>query len=77
MEETFIKLKESIYEVFPDIDSIAIIPDMKLGDIPDWDSMAAINLQTYLEQHHRISIPEEILGDDTTINEVIQFVETP
>jgi acyl carrier protein len=68
-------MKEGIIEIFLETGDIAIEPGTRLGDIPEWDSMNVVNLQTYLENTYPISIPLDILTEDTTIGELIHYIE--
>ncbi len=75
MSDTFSKIEEGILELFPETEDMDITPDMELGGIPDWDSMAAVNLQGFLEQAFQIVVPLDLLDEESTIREVISFVE--
>ena len=61
-------------DIFPEAGDMAIESDTRLGDIPEWDSMNAVNLQTYLEKRCAVSIPLELLIEDTTVGELIRFM---
>jgi acyl carrier protein len=67
-------IKEAVLEIFPEAGNVAIESDTRLGDIPEWDSMNAVNLQTYLEKRCPVSIPLELLIEDTTVGELIRFL---
>lgn len=67
-------IKEAILDIFPEAGDMAIESDTRLGDIPEWDSMNAVNLQTYLEKRCPVSIPLELLIEDTTVGELIRFM---
>lgn len=67
-------IKEAVLEIFPEAGNVAIESDTRLGDIPEWDSMNAVNLQTYLEKRCPVSIPLELLIEDTTLGELIRFL---
>jgi len=68
-------IKEAVEEIFPEAVEMAVASDTRLGDIPEWDSMNAVNLQTYLEKRCPVSIPLELLTEDTTVGELIHFME--
>lgn len=68
---------EGLQEVFPEAEGIALASESVLGEIPDWDSMAAVNLQTYLQQQFDIEVPLELLADETTLDEVLNFIKNP
>jgi acyl carrier protein len=74
MDKLFDVIKEAILEIFPEIGDMAIESGTRLGDIPEWDSMNAVNLQTYLEKRCPVSIPLELLIEDTTVGELIRFL---
>jgi len=74
MEKLFDIIKEAVLEIFPEAVNMAIDSDTRLGDIPEWDSMNAVNLQTYLEIRCPVSIPLELLIEDTTVGELIRFM---
>lgn len=46
MEQIYNQLIEGLHEVFPESEDLTFAPDSILGDLPDWDSMAAVNLQS-------------------------------
>ncbi len=78
MHDTILKqLIIGIREIFPETEEMAFDARLSLGDIPEWDSMAVVNLQTYLETTFQIKIPEEFLGEETTIEEVAAIVSDP
>jgi acyl carrier protein len=68
---------EGVKEVFPECNDMAMTHDTQLGQLPEWDSMAAVNLQTYFQQQFEIEIPLELLGDQTNLQEIMAFLETP
>jgi acyl carrier protein len=74
MNKLLDNIKEAILDIFPEAGDMAIEPDTRLGDIPEWDSMNAVNLQTYLEKRCAVSIPLEVLIEDTTVGELIRFM---
>ena len=77
MSDIFEKLRDGIRQLFPDIDDMEIRLETELGEIPDWDSMSAVNLQSFLEQEFKVTIPQDLLNEETTVKEVISFVEEP
>lgn len=74
MEKLLDIIKEAIMEIFPEVGDMAIDSDTRMGDIPEWDSMNAVNLQTYLEKRCAVNIPLEILIEDTTVGELARFM---
>lgn len=77
MADTFKKLKLGIEDLFPEAESIALNRETRLGDIPDFDSMEAVNLQTFIEENFKVAIPLEFLGEDTIIKDIVDFIENP
>ena len=56
MSDTFKKLKTGIEDLFPEVEGMNLSLDTRLGDIPDFDSMAAVNLQTFIVETFNITI---------------------
>ncbi len=67
-------IKEAIMDIFPEVGDMAIDSNTRMGDIPEWDSMNAVNLQTYLEKRCAVNIPLELLTEDTTVGELARFM---
>jgi acyl carrier protein len=74
MDDILTKIRNGILELFPDIGSLPITADMRLGEIPDFDSMAAVNLQTFLEGNFPLKIPLDMLNEETTIGELVVHI---
>ncbi|NPU85803.1 MAG: acyl carrier protein [Syntrophaceae bacterium] len=74
MDEILRKIRAGVLETFPDAEGIEITLDTKLGDIPEWDSIAAVNLQTYLQETFPVRIPLDLMSDETTIGELTTFI---
>jgi acyl carrier protein len=77
MQITSEHLIEILREVFPECSEMTMSHETQLGELPEWDSMAAVNLQTSVLQQFQIEVPLELLGDQTTIQEVIDFLHNP
>ncbi len=77
MSDILSKLEQGIQEIFPDIGDMEITAEMELGEIPDWDSMSAVNLQSFIEQQFQVSVPQDLLNEETKVGEVITFIEEP
>ena len=77
MADTLKKLKLGIEDLFPEVENIAVTVETRLGDIPDFDSMAAVNLQTFIAENFNIAIPLDLLGEDTTLKDIVDFIENP
>ncbi|OPY88884.1 MAG: Phosphopantetheine attachment site [Smithella sp. PtaU1.Bin162] len=75
MSKTLEKLKSGILETFPEIGDVPISPEMQLGEIPEWDSIAAVNLQTYLRENFGIDVQLDFLNNETTLADIAEFIE--
>ena len=75
MKERLKRIEEGLKEIFPETEEMEMTADTCLGEVPDWDSMAAVNLQAYLEQTFRVSVSAEQLDEDTTLAEVVGLIE--
>ena len=75
MKERLKRIEEGLKEIFPETEDMEMTADTCLGEVPDWDSMAAVNLQAYLEQTFRVSVLAEQLDEDTTLGEVVVLIE--
>jgi acyl carrier protein len=77
MSNILTKIKEGILENFPEVGDVEITAEMKLGEIPEWDSVAAVNLQTFLKDNFGVEVPLDFLHDETTLGEIVEFIEKP
>lgn len=77
MDNFHVRIIEGFQEIFPEVRSLDFTTDSILGDLPDWDSMAAVNLQTYLTRQFEIEVPLELLADETTLDELAAFIKNP
>jgi len=77
MEVSAAQIIQGLEEVFPECRGAEISLDSVLGDMPEWDSMAAVNFQTFLLQQFEVEVPLELLADETSLKEVIAFLENP
>jgi acyl carrier protein len=69
-------IKSRLREIFPDL-AITIIPTTLLGDLPEWDSMLAVNLQSDLHKQFNMEIPLELLTEDSSVEEIAAFLRQP
>jgi acyl carrier protein len=77
MADVLKKLKTGIEDLFPELEKIVVSGETRLGDIPDFDSMAAVNLQSFIDENFKVSIPLDLLGEDTTLNDIVDLIENP
>jgi len=77
MNDVWDKIKTVLEDNLFEIGDILITPETKLGEIPDWDSMAAVNLQILLHETFHVDLPMELLHEFTTFRELIALMEHP
>lgn len=77
MSDVWQKMQEVISNDFFETGNLLITPQMRLGDVPYWDSMSAVNLQILLHETFHVELPLELLHDDTTFNEMITLIKQP
>ncbi len=77
MEVSSARIIEGINEIFPESESMALTIKTILGELPEWDSMAAVTFQTFLNKQFEVDVPIELLADETSLEEVITFVKNP
>lgn len=77
MDVSAAQLIKGLEELFPETQGTGISVETVLGEMPEWDSMAAVNFQTFLLQQFEMEVPLELLADETSIQEVIAFIENP
>lgn len=77
MEVSAATIFKGLKEIFPECRAKDLSLETALGDMPEWDSMAAVNLQTFLLQEYEVEVPLELLADETSLKEIITFLENP
>ena len=77
MELSVKQLIQGMHEVFPECADMNLSAETQLGELPEWDSMAAVNLQTQLLQQFEVEVPLDLLADQTSLSEVLAFLENP
>ena len=74
MLETLTTIREVIPELFPGATGFEVHQDTMLSDIPEWDSMTAVNFKVFLEETFGVTIPDDLLEGGSTVGEVITFI---
>ncbi|MGI9381639.1 MAG: acyl carrier protein [Methyloligellaceae bacterium] len=69
------KITEGLNEVFPDSVGLEFNGETHLDEIPDWDSMASVNLQMFLETAFECPVPTELLSGETPIGAIVEHIE--
>jgi acyl carrier protein len=64
------QLAKIIKTVFADFDEKRLREAMTLAEIPDWDSMNAVNLLIALESAYQVELTGTLLAGSTTIAEL-------
>jgi acyl carrier protein len=77
MKDIYQRVVKAIGDTFPEAQGTKFTPDSVLGDLPEWDSMAAVNLQTTLQEKFEIEVPLELLSDETKLEEIAEFINNP
>jgi hypothetical protein len=62
MNEVMEKIKYGILDLFPEI------------GIPNYDSMAAVNLQTFLEENFPLKVSLDILTAEMPLGELVAYI---
>ena len=74
MNEIMEKIKYGILDLFPEIGKVPITAEMCLGAIPNYDSMAAVNLQTFLEENFPLKVSLDILTAEMPLGELVAYI---
>lgn len=74
MNEILEKIKFGILDLFPDTAGMQISAEMLLGEIPDYDSMAAVNLQVFLEENFPLKISLDMLNEKMPLGELALYI---
>jgi acyl carrier protein len=74
MNEIMEKIKYGIQDLFPEIGKVPITPEMCLGAIPNYDSMAAVNLQTFLEENFPLKVSLDMLTAEMPLGELVAYI---
>lgn len=78
MRDAWEKLKTVMMEEFLETgDVTAVSEQTKLGEIPNWDSMAAVNLQILINETFQIDLPLDLLQDEASFETLIGFIQKP
>jgi len=74
MNEIMEKIKYGILDLFPEIGRVPITVEMCLGAIPNYDSMAAVNLQTFLEENFPLKVSLDMLTAEMPLGELVAYI---
>ena len=74
MNEILEKIKYGNLDLFPEIGKVPITAEMCLGTIPNYDSMAAVNLQTFLEENFPLKVSLDMLTAEMPLGELVAYI---
>jgi acyl carrier protein len=74
-EEIHSRLQAIFRDVF-DNDSLVITRATHAGDIPDWDSLAQINLLVAIEKDFRINVSLEDMATLNNVGDMLDLIRT-
>jgi len=78
MDNPWNELKKILTEEFLEVDTDKdITEETTLGEIPNWDSMAAVNLQLIINETFQADIPLDLFQDSASFGELINFILYP
>jgi acyl carrier protein len=77
MNDIWQTMKQVLLDNFFESGDGSITPETKLGEMPDWDSMEAVNLQILLHDTFHVELPLELLHENTTFNDLAMLMEQP
>lgn len=74
MQDILNKIKDGIIDLFPEVGNLTLTAETSLGQIPDFDSMASVNFQTFLEESFPLRIPLDMINEETTLGELAAYI---
>ena len=77
MKATLKKIQAILLENFPEIGELELRADTRLGEIPGWDSMVAVNLQMFLDETFHVVVILDLLNEETTLADLAAYIEDP
>jgi acyl carrier protein len=78
MDNPWNELRKILTEEFLEVDTDKNITEKtKLGEIPNWDSMAAVNLQLIINETFQVDIPLDLFEDNASFEDLIDFILHP
>lgn len=77
MDATLKMIQGILLENFPEIGDLEISAETRLGEIPGWDSMVAVNLQMFLDESFHVVVILDLLNEETTLADLVAYIENP
>ncbi len=66
----FATIKEGLADLFPALGDMEVNEDTLLEEIPEWDSMASVNLLMFLQQTFNVELDSDFLHGELKIGEI-------
>ena len=73
-EQIYERLTDIFHEIFDD-QSIVPTPEMKAGDVPEWDSLNHINLIVAIEARFKIKFKSTELESLRNVGHLVELIE--
>jgi acyl carrier protein len=73
-EQIYARLTDIFHEVFDD-QSIVPTPEMKAGDVPEWDSLNHINLIVAIEARFKIKFKSTELESLRNVGHLVELID--
>jgi len=70
-------IKESVIDIIAECIKLPkdqISPDLSVGDVPQWGSMAQMSILATVQSEFEVEIPEEDLFDLTSVLDIVEEV---
>lgn len=74
MQEILTRIQDGIVEILPDAAGFELGTETNLSQIPEWDSMTAVNFKVFLEETFGVRIPDELLEGESSLRDLIEFI---
>lgn len=72
MNNTTSELKKILKKVFTTAQIPSNIKNLKIYDIPEWDSLGNFNLLLEIEKHYKIRFSEVEISEITSIKKILE-----
>ena len=78
MTDIWRNLKTVLSEEFLEVgDMTDLTSATTLGEIPNWDSMAAVNLQILINETFQVDLPLDLLQEEASFEDLMGFIRAP
>ena len=69
---------EEVTDIIRDVleaEDVELVADTALDDIPEWDSIAKMQVSVQLEKRHQIIFPPQEIAKSQTVGDVVRLTE--